>query len=227
MIIYSVVCIAVFGAWYKHMHGNAAPDSSKAGWLSAYSVAGIVILVPGLQFLSAYILTLTAGIFPDALTVYEELLESSGLDNSISAGMILYTVVLAPVSEELTFRGVSFGYFRKCLPFWAAAFFQALLFGLFHMNLIQGVYVFFIALFFAYVYERSRSIYCSILLHIMYNFWGTVIAPYISFGETLSSFVFWFIFSLAATVAGITLFDKGMQKKLKPDVVTEDDAQEL
>jgi membrane protease YdiL (CAAX protease family) len=211
MIIYAIVCIAVFGSWYRHMR-RTSPHREPVIPLF-YGIIGIIILVPGLQLLTTYIVALTASIFPDALTVYEDLLETSGLDDSISLGMIIYSVILGPIAEEFTFRGVSFGHLRKCLPFWAACLCQGVLFGIFHMNLIQGVYAFFVSLFFAYVYEKSSNLCCSVMLHMLFNFWGTLLSSLIPIGDTVFSFIFWLAFAIAATVCGLALFDSGIHKK--------------
>ena len=90
--------------------------------------------------------------------------------------MLLYSVLLAPVCEELIFRGTTMHLARRALPFWLANTMQALLFGLFHMNWIQGIYAFALGLVLGYVCEKGGSIYYSILLHILFNLWGTVIS---------------------------------------------------
>ena len=114
--------------------------------------------------------------FPQWLQQYEDLLKTAGLDSSITLPMLLYSVLLAPVCEELIFRGTTMHLARRALPFWLANTMQALLFGLFHMNWIQGIYAFALGLVLGYVCEKGGSIYYSILLHILFNLWGTVIS---------------------------------------------------
>jgi hypothetical protein len=211
MICYAIICIAIYGLWYYTKYdGNYLPI--WGGHVQPLMILGIVLLVPGLQYLSNYIVTFTAILFPHALDVYEDLIESAGLDSSISFGMFLYSVILAPVSEELTFRGVTLRQAKKYLPFWAANLFQAVLFGVFHMNLIQGVYAFFLGLFLGYVCEKSGSIYYSILLHMLFNFWGTVLSQYFYIDDTLFSFLFWFLCALAFCIGGITVFNSGVKR---------------
>ena len=61
--------------------------------------------------------------------------------------LVLYSVLIGPVCEELIFRGLTLKYAKRAMPFWVANFLQALLFGVFHMNMIQDVY--------------KRQVYCQ------------------------------------------------------------------
>ena len=169
------------------------------------------MLVPGMQYLSTYIVNFTAILFPDWLRAYEELIESAGLDGTVTFLMFCYSVLLAPVCEELIFRGVTLRQAKKCLPFWAANLWQAFLFGAFHMNMMQGIYAFSLALILGYVCEKSNSIYNPILLHMLFNFWGTVLYRFFTIGDSSFSIIFWFIFGLAMTVGGLAVFRKGCQ----------------
>lgn len=90
---------------------------------------------------------------------------------------VLVMVVLAPICEELVFR--------KLLIDRAARFgektamiFSGVCFGLFHMNLFQFFYATALGILFAYVYVRTRRIQYTILLHMIINFLGGVIAPW-------------------------------------------------
>lgn len=213
MIIYSTITLVLFGIWYYCRYGgDYLPNMRKI--FHPLSLLGIVMLVPGLQYLSTYIVNLTATLFPHSLEVYEELLESAGLDERITIGMFIYSVLLAPVCEELVFRGVTMHQAKKCLPFWLANLFQAVLFGFFHMNLIQGVYAFFLGLFLGYICQKSGSIYTSILLHLLFNFWGTVLSQFFFIGNSAFSFIFFFFFSIAMTAGGIYAFNAGNRRRI-------------
>lgn len=95
-----------------------------------------------------------------------------GLDEP-SLILVLYSVLIGPVCEELIFRGLTLKYAKRAMPFWVANFLQALLFGVFHMNMIQGVYAFVVGIVLGFICEKSRSIYPSMLFHILFNIWGT------------------------------------------------------
>lgn len=173
-VLYAICGILIFGIWY---HGQfqgdlhfPAKSFSKPGL-----ILGLIFLVPGLQLASSVITAVSASLFPGWMDFYERLIDTAGLSQSPTLLLILYAVILGPISEEFVFRGVILSSAKKALPFWAANLFQAVLFGIFHMNLIQGIYAFFIGLFLGYVCHRGGSIWLSVFLHILYNFWGTCV----------------------------------------------------
>jgi hypothetical protein len=135
------------------------------------------------------------------------------MDSTLSVSMLVYSVLLAPVSEELIFRGVTLSHAKKFLPFWMANLFQAFLFGVFHMNMLQGTYAFCLGLFLGYLCEKGGNIYHSILLHMLFNFFGTVLNEYLTIGDTLFSIIFWFVFAIAMCVGGIAVFDAGTARR--------------
>ena len=55
--------------------------------------------------------------------------------------------------------------------------FSGITFGLFHMNLFQFFYAFGLGVIFAYVYTRTRMLRYSVIMHMIINFMGAVIAP--------------------------------------------------
>jgi hypothetical protein len=46
------------------------------------------------------------------------------------------------------------------MPFWVANILQAVLFGIYHMNPLQGIYAFFIGLFLGYVCHKGEVFSC-------------------------------------------------------------------
>lgn len=211
LLIYNAMSIAVFGLWYYCRYGGNYRPVLRQTFHPA-AIAGIVILMPGTQYLTTYIMSFVASLFPHWMDAYESLLETAGLDDQISILMVICSVIFAPFCEELVFRGVTMHQAKKCLPFWAANLLQALLFGIFHMNMIQGIYAFCLGLVLGYVCNRGGSIYYSLLLHMLFNFWGTVLSGLIPFGDTTFSLIFWFLFGIAMTVGGLIVFTSGIRK---------------
>lgn len=175
MIIYSIIIICCFGLWYyTRLGGEFKPDFKNN--FNMYKLLGIILLVPGAQFLSSVIANITALIMPSWMQSYEELFESAGFESDITIVLFLYSVIFAPVCEELIFRGVTMNLAKAAVPFWAANLLQAFLFGAYHLNWIQGIYAFALGLMLGYVCERCGKIYYSIAFHMMFNFWGTVVS---------------------------------------------------
>ena len=89
MILYSILCISIFGLWYYHsLGGEYLPKISRT--FSVAQIAGVAILVPGMQFFSSYLVGLVSMAFPQWLQQYEDLLKTAGLDSSITLPMLLY-----------------------------------------------------------------------------------------------------------------------------------------
>lgn len=83
--------------------------------------------------------------------------------------VLLTTVILGSIIEELICRGVILKRASRIMPFYAANILQALLFALAHMNLIQIIYTFPIGLLYGYLVNKYQSIISSIILHILGN----------------------------------------------------------
>ena len=161
---------------------------------------------------SGILTNISATFFPGWMDFYEKLMENAGLTQSPSLLLTLYAVLLGPIEEELTFRGVILSSAKRALPFWAANLFQAILFGLFHMNLIQGIYAFFIGICLGYVCERGGSIWLSIFLHILFNLWGTVLSTSSLFYESPMFIILFYALSIPLGILGLYLFHKNSSK---------------
>ena len=81
---------------------------------------------------------------------------------------IFYIVLLAPITEEIVFRGWCINLLKKYGKV-VAIIFSSIGFGLFHGNLFQGLSALFVGLVFAYLTIRYESILPSIILHIINN----------------------------------------------------------
>jgi len=84
-----------------------------------------------------------------------------------TVSMFLYVAILAPVSEEILFRGAIL---RSLQPFGKkfAVLASAFLFGMFHGNLIQTPYAFLVGLVLGYV-TVEYSMGWAIFLHLLNN----------------------------------------------------------
>jgi hypothetical protein len=214
MIIFSLTCTCTFGLWYYYRcEGEYLPRRKTT--LHPLMFAAVAILVPGTQYAAGFISGILAEIFPSWLEAYEELLDSAGMSGNISFLMVCYSVILAPISEELIFRGVTLRYARLALPFWLANLFQAVMFGIFHGNWLQGCYAAALGLVLGYVCEKGGSIYYSMFLHFLFNFWGTVLTEVLTF-DSMSDEVYTVMvigIMIVSLVLGFVLFHVGLKKR--------------
>ena len=82
---------------------------------------------------------------------------------------LICTCLLIPAVEELIFRGHAFCLFRDRFGWRTAAFLSALLFGLYHGSVVQGVYAFFLGLGAAWLLQRFGTLLAPWLFHMAAN----------------------------------------------------------
>lgn len=121
--------------------------------------------------------------------------------------MFLYAGILAPITEEILFRGVIQ---RTMLPFGKkfAIFVSSFTFGLFHGNLIQTPYAFVVGLVLGYV-AAEYNILWAMVLHMINNLLlGDVLYRLLgSLPDETTNLIVWGII-LAFTVAAVILMIK-------------------
>jgi membrane protease YdiL (CAAX protease family) len=86
------------------------------------------------------------------------------------AVLLLAGVALAPVAEEILFRGFLYGVLKRYLGGIGAALLSAMLFAAIHMNLASLPGLFVLALGLIFAYERSGSIFVPMGVHALFNF---------------------------------------------------------
>ncbi len=207
MLLYSIITIIIFSMWYyAGFGGNFLPSPKKT--FHPLMILGILFLVPGAQFAANYIVMGISFVRPDWISQYEQLFEASGI-TTVTVITFIYSVITGPICEELIFRGMTMNAFKKAIPFWAANIMQAILFGIFHMNWVQGIYAFALGLLLGYVCEKGNSIYYSIGLHILFNFWGTVVSQFLIIDDTVAAAVIILIITIVSLAVGFVLFESG------------------
>jgi membrane protease YdiL (CAAX protease family) len=90
--------------------------------------------------------------------------------------MILSVLIIAPIYEEVIFRGIILkGMVRKMNPTLAIVI-SSLFFAILHLNIPQGINAFLLALVIGSIYLNTRSIYLSIFAHFVNNSVGISIS---------------------------------------------------
>jgi membrane protease YdiL (CAAX protease family) len=78
-------------------------------------------------------------------------------------------VIVAPVAEEVFFRGFVFAGLRQRYDWKKAALISSALFAVIHVTPTAMIPIFILGLIFAYLYHRSDSIWPAILMHVSTN----------------------------------------------------------
>lgn len=99
---------------------------------------------------------------------------------SVKKGDIFNVIILltfVPIFEEIMFRGIIFNKFRENIDLFSAVFIQALVFGVFHGEIIQVLYTTALGIILSIIYIWCDSIWSIIFAHQIFNLFGGVILP--------------------------------------------------
>lgn len=123
----------------------------------------------------SFLMNILMPILPEAWV--SSLSSSTGIATSGNLWFaVLSCGIAGPIIEEICFRYGLMRTFKTVYPR-GAIYIQAILFGLAHGNIIQGVYTFILGMAFGYVYEKSNyNLMNSILLHCVINTSSVLIA---------------------------------------------------
>lgn len=148
----------------------------KPRWLS-YSPAPETGKITGNQFswlLMAFALALVAGqVISQMIYLHQG---STGFDSSVETRraanpvvLLLLTVIVAPIAEELLLRGTLYPLLRKHLGVIVSALLSSGVFAAIHGNVVQMIVAVPMGLVLALLYERVRSPWPGVALHVIYN----------------------------------------------------------
>lgn len=211
-LIYGILALLVFVTWYRRVfvlparrrRKESGAEGGRPLGFSFHNVLALFFLAIGLQYVTTFVVDAVSRLNPVWLENYHSLMGNAGYAGTALIPVV-YSVFLAPVVEETLFRGLIFRYARCALPFWLANIWQALLFGLLHMNVLQGVYAFTVGLVLGFICHRGRGIKYGILLHILFNLVGVFYSGLIELTTALSYSLFISI-GLALTAFALWLF---------------------
>lgn len=142
----------------------------------------ILLLVPGLALVMLMAVAALTWLLP--LSGWEEAMFRQMMSNGVIS--LITVCVLAPVLEEMFFRGIILRSFLMQYSRPVAIFGSAVLFGAAHLNIYQFVTGFVLGSIAGWIYERSQSVWPCIIFHGAYN-----------------SFVMWVSLSMTETNIGV------------------------
>ncbi len=175
--------------------------------LKAKTFAMISIASVGLYYLAAIIATVIDLVSPQTMQEYSEMMDMA-LGGSIVFAM-LAAVILAPINEECIMRGLILKNLQKYFSDTAVIIIQAVLFGIFHMNWVQGIYVLPVGAALGFVAIKTRSVLPCIYMHLFYNLMSFVVGCLPVFFQTG-------FFSVIAVVASAGIvWSMSREEKLK------------
>lgn len=129
---------------------------------------------------------------------------------SLWMGLILY-VLVAPVAEELLFRGIIYNCLKGSVRPLAAMLMAAVFFGVYHGNRVQGIYGFFMACLMIYGYEYFGDFRVPMAMHAAVNLFSYLLS---STPLAVSGFVCWPVCAVCLCLAAGGLVLLSRQRKV-------------
>ena len=137
----------------------------------AKDIPGILVLTVGLFFfLNAFLNLMPESWIADYSDSSSFVTEGSLLLSLIAKGLC------APISEELTFRGLMLSRFNKALPKWVGILLSSVIFGLVHGQILWFVYATILGIILCLIAIRTNSILSTMIIHSLFNLGGILIS---------------------------------------------------
>lgn len=165
-----VICYGGVFSWMLHasqmtyrqlLHPSRASVGATVGLLAL----PILMMVPMIVLLDAAVNWVLMQVLPMSAE------ESNWLEHGLTSGIGSWVLVcaIAPMVEEMFFRGILLRGMLKRYPPADAIVYSAFVFGFAHLNVYQFVIAFLMGLFAAALYRRTQSLWPGILLHAGLN----------------------------------------------------------
>lgn len=162
--IVSFILISRNKQFWDVFKGEKASIGVSIGW----GVIGFFLVFLG-QTIGAYI-ELALGI--DMVSQNTEAIMNV---TKVAPIMIVATVFLGPVLEELVFRRVIFGSIMQNYNFWIASIISAIVFAAIHMDFTHILLYTICGMIFAFLYHKTKRLLTPIIAHILLNGFVTFI----------------------------------------------------
>ncbi len=164
-IVTQVLGVAVYLPVFLHMKKKALPKVTKKVKWSTWIWSLLFFL--GISVLSDQIIQLISKVFfseGSSLDMITEMIMGGSL-----WAAIISTVIMAPFMEELMVRGLSLNKLLSGTDTKKAIIISAVIFGVIHLNLLQGLNAFVLGIILAMIYIKTRSIILCMVCHAANN----------------------------------------------------------
>jgi membrane protease YdiL (CAAX protease family) len=171
ILIYAITLAIVIGLpWLIHHYKTSRSDVGLVrlpSWVDIWlAPTGLVIYF----IFSAILILIATHLFPSFNVDQAQDIGFSGLSQKYEYILAFLTlVVVAPVAEEVLFRGYLYGKLRRHVPIWAAILATSILFGAIHGAWNVAIDTFALSVVLCILREMTGNVWASILLHMMKN----------------------------------------------------------
>lgn len=171
--------LTLFVVWRRHPHdvwrlrGPRVPAWRDLGVGIAFGVVIYLTLGAGLGWLLTALVTAGGGELPEVQQNFRELAS----DTTLAPVFLVGAILLAPIAEELLYRGLLFQSLRSRLGAWPGIGLSAIVFGLTHLdptvtlggNLLVFTTIFALGMALAWSFDKTGKLAIPILAHVIFN----------------------------------------------------------
>ncbi len=159
-----IIPIAVIFLWRKISWKELG--FRKFEWSTIGLGCGLLVIV--------YVVIIIHNLILTALGVVTQGDAIFGLFSKLESPALFFFVgiVMAPVMEEIFFRGFLFKGFRQKYGLKSALILSSFIFALSHFQFAALLPIFLLGGVLAYVYHRSNSLFPGMIIHFIINAWG-------------------------------------------------------
>lgn len=129
--------------------------------------------------------------------------------NNLYGGNIIYEIVaivlIAPILEELLFRGIIYNRLKSYSNKMIAMIISALIFALLHGNMVQGIYAFIIGLCLVYVYEKYKSLKYPMIFHAAANMFSVIVSEVTIIYDILNNQIIYTIIGIVSLCVAVLM----------------------
>ncbi len=199
----SFIMFVIAGLWYFFKFYKPAKEEGKVTPVlpKIMNLKAILLIVFGTTSAYALAVLLQYGmtlLLPDYASAVNSVL-GSALNGVMG---ILAGVIMAPLAEEIAVRGLILRRAEKSFGLVGCMIISAVMFALFHLNLIQSVYVIPMGLFWGYIGYKYKSVIPCIICHLINNLVAIIISHWAD-GLNAGNAI---IFSVIFVVCGVITF---------------------
>jgi membrane protease YdiL (CAAX protease family) len=161
-----ILGIYLFGLRRKGLDWSAV-GFRQTSWLwIGISIGATLIIIPIVGFITLVFFFLTGQPIENPQL---DFLLPEGLSAGNAVLMLLLGGFVAPLAEELFFRGVLYTFLRERWGIWLSVFLSSFLFGLIHGDIAVGITGFLLGVVAALVFEYSKSLWTAVIVHVINN----------------------------------------------------------
>ncbi|MGN0382804.1 MAG: lysostaphin resistance A-like protein [Eubacterium sp.] len=172
-VMLTLICAAIITPIVVILFWLDNKKDKKAGRYCKYYVDPMkfLLIIPMSifgMFAGSYFSSLCAVYMPESWIASFESVEEALYGGNIIVQFIGIAII-GPIAEELIFRGMCYVRLKRFTNVLVAAIISSVFFGIFHGNVVQGIYATLLGLMLVFVYEKYKSIWAPIIFHMTSN----------------------------------------------------------